>query len=86
MKNVLSWGAVAYPMRFQPIYTLKKNDYVSPKWDAIRLAAVATARRVFGSGGTFPPYKGMMKVKVEGCKNFDEAFGEFIFPRKEVVQ
>jgi hypothetical protein len=80
IKNVLSWGAVAYPMRFQPIYTLKKNNYVSPKWDPIRLGAVATARRVFGSGGTFPPYKGMMKVKVEGCKNFDEAFKEFIYP------
>jgi hypothetical protein len=86
IKNVLSWGAVAYPMRFQPVYTLKKNDYISPKWDSIRLAALATARRVFGSGGTFPPYKGMMKVKVEGCRNFDEAFGEFIFPRKEVAQ
>lgn len=86
MKNVLSWGAVAYPMRFQPIYTLKKNNYISPEWDAVRLDAVATARRVFGSGGTFPPYKGMMKVKVEGCKTFDEAFREFILPQDAVVQ
>lgn len=86
IKNVLSWGSVAYPMRFQPVYTLKKNDYISPKWDPIRLGAVATARRVFGSGGTFPPYNGMMKVKVEGCQNFDEAFKEFIYPMEALSQ
>lgn len=86
IKNVLSWGAVAYPMRFQPVYTLRKNSYISPKWDQIRLNAVATARRVFGSGGTFPPYKGMLKVKVEGCKTFDEAFKEFIFPQEAFAQ
>ena len=86
IKNVLRWGGVAYPMRFQPIYTLKKNNYVSPEWDPIRLGAVATARRVFGSGGTFPPYKGMMKVKVEGCRTFDEAFREFIVPQEAIVQ
>lgn len=86
IKNVLSWGGVAYPMRFQPVYTLKKNDYISPKWDPIRLGAIATARRVFGSGGTFPPYKGMMKVKVEGCQNFDEAFKEFICPMEDLSQ
>ena len=86
IKNVLSWGAVAYPMRFQPVYTLKKNNYISPEWDTVRLDAIASARRVFGSGGTFPPYKGMMKVKVEGCKTFDEAFREFILPQEAVVQ
>jgi hypothetical protein len=80
IKNVLSWGAVAYPMRFQPIYTTKKNAYIAPEWDSIRLNAVNTARRVFGSGGTFPPYEGMMKVKIEGCNTFDEAFKEFILP------
>lgn len=80
IRNVLNWGAVAYPMRFQPLYTLKKNDYISPQWDSIRLGAVATARRVIGSGGTFPPYHGMMKVKVRGCKTFDQAFAEFMQP------
>lgn len=86
IKKVLSLGAVAYPMRFQPVYTLKKNNYISPEWDTVRLDAIASARRVFGSGGTFPPYRGMMKVKVEGCKTFDEAFREFILPQEAVVQ
>ncbi|MGD0202851.1 MAG: hypothetical protein ABSC20_02950 [Candidatus Bathyarchaeia archaeon] len=85
VKNVLKLGAVAYPMRFQPVYTLKKNSYVSPQWDQVRLAAIATARRLFGSGGTFPPYAGMMKVKVEGCKTFDEAFTNGIYKRVEAI-
>lgn len=81
-KNVLSWGAVAYPMRFQPIYSLSKNDYVSPKWTREQLAAVGLARRLFGSGGTFPPYEGIMVKKVEGCKSFDEAFTYGIYPKE----
>jgi len=80
IKNVLSWGAVAYPLRFQPLYTLEKDNYVAPQWDPIRLNAVVTARRVIGAGGTFPPYKGMMEVKVKGCQTFDEAFKEFMLP------
>lgn len=83
-KNVLNLGAVAYPMRFQPIYTLKKDSYVSAQWGQERLNALATARRLFGSGGTFPPYKGIMDVKVKGCRTFDEAFTNGIYERNEV--
>jgi hypothetical protein len=82
IKNVLSWGAVAYPMRFQPIYSLSKNDYVSPKWTKEQLEAIGTARRLFGSGGTFPPYKGMIVKKVEGCETFDDAFTYGIYPKE----
>lgn len=85
IKNILSWGAVAYPMRFQPVTTLTKNSYVAPKWDETRLNAVQRARRVIGKGGAFPPYKGMIVVKVEGCKTFDQAFAEFMKP-VEVIQ
>jgi hypothetical protein len=85
IKNTLSWGAVSYPMRYQPINALTKNIYVSSSWDLNRLNAVQTARRVIGSGGAFPPYEGMLKVKVERCSTFDEAFKEFMKPM-EVVQ
>ena len=78
IKDVLSWGAVCYPMRYQPLNTLVKNRFVAPKWDAIRLDAVQRARRVIGAGGAFPPYEGMLKVKVEKCATFDQAFGEFM--------
>jgi hypothetical protein len=80
IKDILRWGAVCYPQRYEPIYALYKNQYISPKWDAIRLNAVQRARRVIGSGGAFLPHEGMLKVKVEKCNTFDEAFKEFMIP------
>jgi hypothetical protein len=77
IRDILRWGAVCYPMRYQPLNTLVKNRYVAPKWDEGRLDAIQRARRVIGRGGAFPPYKGMLKVKVENCSTFDQAFGEF---------
>lgn len=85
IKDTLSWGTVSYPMRYQPVNALSKNTYISPNWDSIRLNAVQRARIVIGSGGAFPPYEGMLKVKVEKCNTFDEAFGEFMKPL-EVIQ
>lgn len=85
MKDTLRWGAVSYPMRYQPTRALTKNTHIAPKWDQIRLESVARARRVIGSGGAFPPHKGMIKVKVENCDTFDEAFNEFMTPL-EVTQ
>jgi len=78
IRDILSWGAVCYPMQYQPLNTLIKNRYVAPKWDEARLDAIQRARRVIGSGGAFPPYRGMLKVKVENCSTFDQAFGEFM--------
>ena len=85
IKNTLTWGAVSYPMRYQPTNTLSKNTYIAPNWDIKRLDAVQRARRVIGSGGAFPPYEGMLKVKVEKCDTFDDAFKEFMEP-VEVLQ
>jgi len=73
IRDILGWGAVCYPMRFQPCNTLKKNSYISKKWDKKRLNMVQSARRVIGYGGAFPPYKGLIK-KFEKAHNFDEAF------------
>jgi len=33
IRDILGWGAVCYPMRFQPCDILKKNSYISKKWD-----------------------------------------------------
>ena len=85
IKDILSWGAVCYPMRYQPLNTLVKNKYIAPKWDKTRLNAVQRARRVIGSGGAFPPYEGMLRVKVESCNTFDQAFSEFM-TKLEVVR
>lgn len=76
VKEILSWGAVCYPMRYQPIYgplALEKNRYIAPKWDAKRLDMVQRARRVIGYGGAFPPYEGLIS-KFEKAKDFDDAF------------
>lgn len=73
IKDVLNLGCVSYPMRFEPLNSLKKNSYVSPNWTVDRLEIVARARRVLGFGGAFPPYKGLVN-KIHNAKDFDVAF------------
>ena len=71
--DLLCWGAVSYPMRYEPLNSLIKNRYVSPHWTATDLEMVAAARRVLGAGGALPPYKGLVE-KLTAAKGFDEAF------------
>lgn len=73
VEDILGWGAACYPMRYQPLNTLKKDSYISTKWTANRLEMVAKARRVIGYGGAFPPYEGLIK-KFRNATDFDEAF------------
>ena len=73
VKDLLNWGVVAYPMRFEPLCTLEKGNYVAPKWTAKELEMVAKARRVIGYGGAFPAYEGLVK-KFNHAPNFAEAF------------
>ena len=71
--DLMEWGVVAYPMRFEPLNSLKKNQYVSDKWTAKQLEMVARARRVIGYGGAFPPHDGLRKKFLE-AKDFEDAF------------
>jgi len=80
VKDVLNWGAVAYPMRYEPLDTLQKNTYISPKWTRKEVEMVQKARRVIGYGGAFPPYEGILK-KFNNAHNFHEAFS--LNPPKE---
>jgi len=73
VRDILNWGVVCYPMRYEPIRALEKNIHISPTWDKERLEAVQKARRVIGYGGAFPPYDGLKK-KFNLAGNFDEAF------------
>lgn len=73
VKELLEWGVASYPMRFQPLDSLKKNSYISPKWTKEELEIVAKARRVLGYAGAFPPYKGL-REKFKSAKDFHEAF------------
>ena len=71
--ELLNWGVVSYPMRYEPLTSLKKNSYISKKWTREELEMIAKARRVLGYAGAFPPYEGLVK-KFSEAKNFYEAF------------
>lgn len=73
IKNIVDWGAVAYPMRYEPFNTLGRNKSIGPKWDEERLRQVEKFRRVCGFGGTFPPYGWLVK-RFNKASNFDAAF------------
>lgn len=73
INDLLEWGVVAYPMRFEPLDSLQKNQHVGPNWSTTELEMVARARRVIGYGGAFPPYDGLRK-KFSAAKSFEEAF------------
>lgn len=73
LKDLLEWGVVTYPMRYEPLEPRPKNTYVSPNWATEQLEMLAKARRVIGYGGAFPPYEGLKK-KILNAKNFEKAF------------
>jgi hypothetical protein len=73
IQDLLEWGVVSYPMRYEPIEPRLKSTYVSPNWTAEQLEMVAKARRVLGYGGAFPPYEGLKK-KILGASSFEKAF------------
>ena len=71
--DLMEWGVVAYPMRFEPLDSLKKNQHIGARWTAEQLEMIAQARRVIGYGGAFPPHEGLRKKFLE-ARNFEEAF------------
>jgi len=73
VRDLLNWGAVCYPMRFEPLTSLEKNRFLSPRWTREELEMVAKARRVIGYAGAFPPYQGLLD-KFNRAKDFYDAF------------
>jgi len=73
VRDVLNWGAVAYPMRYEPLNALEKNQYVELSWTSQELEMIQDARRVLGYGGAFPPYRGLVN-KFNRARNFHRAF------------
>jgi len=72
IRDLMEWGASAYPMRFIPLDSLTRNGFVSPLWTAEQLEMIADARRVLGYAGTFVPHKGLVD-KILSSRNFEEA-------------
>ena len=75
VRDVLIWGAVVFPMRFEPLDSMARNKYISPSWDKNRLEMVEKVRRVLGFSGTLPPYSYLVK-RFSEATGFDEAFRE----------
>ena len=73
VEEILTWGATSYPMRFEPLTSLTKNAYVSPRWTSEKLQQVAAARRVMGFSGAFPPYAALVR-KFQRSMDFEAAF------------
>jgi len=72
LNDIMSLGAVAYPMRYQPVDALEKDTYIAPNWSVELLEMVAKARRMLGTHGAFPSYEGLVK-KFGNAKNLEEA-------------
>jgi len=73
VQDIAEMRCNSYPMRYVPLNSLKKNDFISPNWSPEQLEMVADARRVIGFGGAFPAYEGLVD-KFVGAKDFNEAF------------
>jgi hypothetical protein len=41
LEKVRAWGAMPFPQRFQPLYALKKNDYIADKWTELELQSMS---------------------------------------------
>jgi hypothetical protein len=73
LRDIGKIGCNSFPMRYEPLTALEKNKFISPYWTQDRLEAIASARRVIGFGGAFPPYEGLVK-KFNDAENFNAAF------------
>jgi len=73
LKDLLDWGVVSYPMRYQALEPGPKDGYISPNWTKDQLEMLARARRVIGYGGAFPPHEGLKK-KILNATTFEKAF------------
>lgn len=71
--DLMEWGAISYPMRYEPLDSLKKGSFVANNWTPELLEMIAKARRVLGNYGSFPFHEGLKK-KILKARNFTEAF------------
>ncbi len=46
VRDLVTWGVVAYPVRYQPLEPCTKDSYAPPHWTTEQLEMVAKARRV----------------------------------------
>jgi hypothetical protein len=73
VEELLKLGVASYPMRYEPVNALKKNEFVGEHWSHEELEMIADARRVIGVAGAFPPYLGLVN-KFSNARTFSDAF------------
>jgi hypothetical protein len=73
LRDILNWGAVAFPMRYQPLNALEKDVYIAPRWSKENIEKLEKFRRIVGFAGTFPPYN-WLKDRLNKASSFEEAF------------
>ncbi len=73
IQDVLDLGCVAYPMRYEPLNSLRRGSHIGQNWDARSLDMVNRLRRVLGCHGALPPYEGLRK-KICSTSSFETAF------------
>lgn len=72
-QDILDLGCVAYPMRYEPLNSLRRGRHVGENWDSRSLDMVNRLRRVLGSHGALPPYD-KLRRKICGSPRFEVAF------------
>ncbi len=72
LRDLMKWGASAYPMRYIPLNSLTRRGFVSPLWTEDQLEMIADARRVLGYAGTFVNYRALAD-KFLSASSFKEA-------------
>ena len=82
IQTIADLGCVSYPMRYEPLSSIQKNQFVSPYWTSDQLDMVVRSRRILGFGGAFPPYEGLVK-KFKVANTFEQAF--CLYPKKKIA-
>jgi len=73
IQDILDIGCVAYPMRYEPLDSLKRGSHMGQNWNTRTLDMVNRLRRVLGYHGALPPYEGLRK-KICRTSSFERAF------------
>jgi len=72
VRNLMEWGATAYPMKFVPLKPVEKNEYISPNWTPELVEMVFKACRVLGRHGGLISCE-TLKRKFGEAKTLEEA-------------
>ncbi len=81
-KFLIERNAMIFPMKYQPLDTLKKDSYISPTWNMKELKFVKTLMKIFGKDGKLFPDTAMKKTFAH-FDNFEDLM--FYYKDRRVV-